>query len=257
MFGKLKEKIEMGFAEKLIAGFIERSCKNYVTTIVGIISVALYALTQFSGVIPPHYQAAVSAASEVLGGVALILAKDAGVKYPTEPSAPTSSKGLSAGLIVLAMLLLPSMAKAQIATIPPVPHPIQNLYALGASYNQGATPQVAGTALYAHLLTDGTYAFTAVDALPASIKPFTVTTNIGIGVAQKLATVGKVDVYVPTAAGISFNGSNTGWEWNAGALAAIKIHGQYYVMPEARFVKASIGGSGYQPIVGLLFAWGQ
>lgn len=162
------------------------------------------------------------------------------------------------GMIVMALFLFGGMARAQTASTPPLPAPApSNIYALGPSFNQSATPEIAGTALYAHRLTNGTYAFTAVDALPASVKPFTVTTNIGIGVAQKVATVGKVNIYAPTAAGISFSGQNTGWEWNAGALAAIRVHGQYYVMPEVRLVKASIGGSGYQPIVGVLFAWGQ
>lgn len=164
------------------------------------------------------------------------------------------------GVLIFAMLLLPALAAAQTATIPPVPAAnIANLYAAGVSYNGSANPQVAGTALYAHLLADtGTYAFTAVDALPESTKPFTVNTGIGVGIAQKVATIGKVPIYVPTAAGISFNGANTGWQWNLGALAAIKLKGDYYLMPTVRMVKSSVSnGSGYQPIIGLLFGWGK
>lgn len=52
--------------------------------------------------------------------------------------------------------------------------PIQNLYAIGPSYNFNATPAVAGTALYGHYVASpGTYAFAAVDALPNTVKPFT------------------------------------------------------------------------------------
>lgn len=136
---------------------------------------------------------------------------------------------------------------------------IQNLYAAGISYNNGASPAIAGSALYARLVADsGTYAFTAVDFVPNTLRPLTVNTNIGVGVAQKVATIANVPIYVPTSAGISFNGTNTGWQWNAGGLASIHIKGNYYAMPSVRLVKSSVSnGSGYQPIVGVLFAWGQ
>ncbi len=127
---------------------------------------------------------------------------------------------------------------------------LQNIYAGGISYSVG---------LYAHLVGNtGTYAFTAVDALPNTVKPFTVSTNIGAGIGQKVTTIGKIGIYMPTAAGISFNGANTGWQWNGGVLASIHVKGSYYVMPSARFLKSSVSnGSGYQPIVGVLLAWGQ
>jgi len=135
-----------------------------------------------------------------------------------------------------------------------------NVYAAGASFNNGATPRVAGTALYARLVNDGsgTYAFTVVDALPNTFKPFTVTTNIGAGVVQKLFSVGKVPVFAPTSAGISFTGTNTGWAWSTGALASIRFKSNWRVMPNVRVVKSSVSnGTGYQPIVGVLFGWGQ
>ncbi len=139
------------------------------------------------------------------------------------------------------------------------PAPVQNLYAAGASWNGAASPSVAGSALYAHLLTDGTYAFTHVDAVPASVKPFTVTTNIGAGVAQKVASLGKYNVYVPAAAGVSFNGANTGWEWNTGAAIAIPIGTKgYSLVPTLRFLRSNVsGGAGVQPIIGLLVGWGK
>lgn len=153
-----------------------------------------------------------------------------------------------------------AMAAAQPAPAPaPAAASLQNVYAGGVSYSIGATPAIAGTALYAHLIADtGTYAFTAVDALPSSSKPFTVSTNFGVGVGQKVATISKIGIYMPTAAGISFNGTNTGWQWNGGVLASIHVKGNYYVMPSARFLKSSVSnGSGYQPILGILIAWGQ
>jgi hypothetical protein len=134
-----------------------------------------------------------------------------------------------------------------------------NVYAAGISYNHGASPSIGGTGLYARLIADGsgTYAFTVVDALPATVKPFTVTTNMSVGIAQKLFTVGKVPIFAPTAAGISFTGLNTGWAWSTGGLASIKLKNNWRVMPNVRLLKSSVGGTGYQPIVGVLFGWGQ
>jgi hypothetical protein len=160
--------------------------------------------------------------------------------------------------IALALLCLTSaLGFAQATT--PAPTSIQNLYAVGASWNGAAAPSVAGSALYAHLLSNGTYAFTHIDAVPASVKPFTVTTNIGAGVAQKVATIGRLDIYVPAAAGVSFNGANAGWQWNTGVATAIAIGTKgYYVVPTVRFLQSNVsGGSGVQPIVGVLFGWGK
>jgi hypothetical protein len=171
------------------------------------------------------------------------------------------------GVLLLAVVLMNLFAirvQAQDPTLPSAPTPtpaaLQNLYAAGASYAVNSSPGVAGTALYAHLLSDGTgtYAFTVVDALPASVKPFTVTSNIGIGVAQRVATLGKVTFWVPTSAGVSWSGANVGWQWNGGGAATIPLKSGYYLVPTVRFLKSSIsGGSGYQPIVGLLFGWGK
>lgn len=134
-----------------------------------------------------------------------------------------------------------------------------NIYGAGVSYSVNGQPAVAGSAIYAHRLSDsGTYAFTHVDALPNTLKPLTVTTNVGAGVAQKVFSIGKVPLYMPTGAGVSFNGSNTGWEWNGGVLAAIHIRKQYFLMPTVRFLKSSVSnGTGYQPIIGLEFGVAQ
>lgn len=177
------------------------------------------------------------------------------------PQPPTDGAGSNLGkatILLLGLLLIPATLKAQ--TIPEAPAPqVQNLYAAGVSYSVGATPAIAGTGLYAHAVSsEGLYAFTVVDALPNTIKPFTVSTNVGVGIAQRLFRLGNVPVYAPTAAGISWNGGNTGWQWNGGVLASIHIRGDYYVLPSVRFLKSSVsGGTGYQPIIGILAAWGR
>lgn len=134
-----------------------------------------------------------------------------------------------------------------------------NIYAGGISYNHGADHAIAGTGLYARLVAGtGTFGFTVVDVLPSTLKPFTVTTNFSAGMAQKVVTIGNVTVYIPTAAGISYTGSATGWAWSTGALASVPIKGAWRAMPNVRMVKSSVsGGTGYQVIGGVLIGWGQ
>lgn len=138
---------------------------------------------------------------------------------------------------------------------------VSNLYLAGGSYSPGGSPSFAGSALYAHQINaSGTYAFTMIDALPASVKPFTVNTNIGIGIAQRVATINGYSIFVPTSAGISYSGTNTGWAWSTGAGVPFRLKpdSNWYAMPSVRVLKSSVsGGSGYQPIFGLMFGWGQ
>lgn len=222
------------------------------------------------GVIPfliPSILAYVSAHPHTTVGV--LLAAFVAAYHATAPkdqSANNSASSLTTlKAIVFVVLLLGLMvrpASAQTPTPAPTPAPTSpaNIYAAGISFNNSGSPSIAGTGMYARLISDGsgTYAFTVVDALPASLKPFTVTTNIGAGIAQKVVTLGSVPIFIPTSAGISYNGTNTGWAWSTGAIASIKIKGNWRVFPNVRIVKSSVSaGSGYQPIVGVLFGWGN
>lgn len=160
---------------------------------------------------------------------------------------------MKAAIAVVLFCILASFAVAQTQ--------VSNLYAAGVSYNNSGSPTVAGTGLYAHAITDGsgTYAFTVVDALPQSVKPFTVNTNFGAGIAQKAFSIGSVPVFVPTAAGISYNGSAVGWQWNTGLLTSIPLKGKlanWRVLPSIRVLKSSVG-TGYQPIFGIMFGYAK
>lgn len=152
-----------------------------------------------------------------------------------------------------AVLTLPLLAQT------PAPAAPQNLYAFGLSYNDYASPKIAGTALYAHLLdaNAGTYAFAVYDILPTKGNK-TVTSNVGAGVAQKLFTIGKIPIYVPLSAGFSFNGQNTGWAWSGGGMADFHIKGNWRLFPNVRFVKSSVNAnSGYQLIGGAMLSFGK
>jgi len=137
--------------------------------------------------------------------------------------------------------------------------PAHEFFAAGVSYQPGGYPALAGTGLYAKQATDsGTFAFTIVDALPASVKPFTVTTNFAGGIEQRVMTINNVQIFIPVAAGFSYSGTNSGWNWSSGGLALIPLKGSVSVAPNVRVVKSSVnGGSGYQLVGGVLFGWGR
>lgn len=212
--------------------------------------------------------AILAAAAQILHAVfPSIFSAPASTTPPSSPSGGTLAKA-AAVLIVLGLCAFPLHAQAAWSgsdALPATPAPSllpQNLYAAGASYNPGASPSIAGTALYAHYLTGSgtgtTYAFTVVDALPESVKPFEITTNVGAGIAEQVATFDGIPIFVPTSAGVQWSGSNVGWQWNGGAMALVRVKANYYLVPSLRFLKGSVsGGSGYQVIAGLEFGWGQ
>jgi hypothetical protein len=167
-------------------------------------------------------------------------------------------------IAIIALCLLTISAAAQTPSPSPAPSAtpaaIQNFYAGGISYGANASPSVAGTGLYAHQVvgSTGTYAFTVIDFVPASYKPLTVTSNIGAGVAQKTFTIANFPIYTTAAAGFSWSGPNAGWNWSAGGMAPIKIKGNYYIAPMIRVLKTNTnGGSGVQPIFGILIGFGK
>jgi hypothetical protein len=195
------------------------------------------------------------AATALIAGVTAVrmLKRPAPADQPATNSAPRLALAFVAALAL--MNLFGSVAAAQ---------NVNNLYVAGISVNPSAVPKVAGTALYAHQVNDGgTYAFTVFDALPVDGKAGTVTTNVGIGVAQKLVTVAGHDVYVPTSAGVQWTGQNMGWQWSTGAGATFKLRaasdGAWYLMPTIRVLKGSVSGpdASYQLVPGLMVGWGK
>ena len=254
--------------EKIIASLIERVFGNWITTVIGVLLGVVGAVAGVAQVIPStlmwhgyNVDALLTSVAGIVGAVALLLAKDKGITVDL----PKVGVILFA---ILAWMAAPGAVQAQTNDLP------TNLYAVGASYNNAASPAIAGTALYARIFTStdattgvvsktNTYAFTAMDILPVSKKPFTVSTNIGAGIAEKVFTFNGINVFMPTSAGVSITGSNTGWSWTGGIIADynIKKSGKptaYHIMPNVRFLKSSVsGGADYQLIGGVLFGWGK
>src|SRR5215469_2649328 len=140
-------------------------------------------------------------------------------------------------VVSLCLLILPAFGQSSPT----------NIYAVGASWNPGASPAFAGSALYAHAVdSSGTFAFTQLDILPASLKPFIVLSNVSAGVAQKALTVKGVNFYIPGSAGVSFTGQNVGWAWSSGVIASVRVK-SFRIMPNVRFLKSSVNNvAGYQ-----------
>jgi hypothetical protein len=168
---------------------------------------------------------------------------------------------------ITGMLLMVCAAVTFAQTAPPQEPPLpDNVYSIGGSYNNGGSPAYALTAIYAKLLSNdaGTYGFTVIDVLPVSVKPAIVTTNIGVGIAQRVLKLPNgVNIFAPVDAGVSITGTNTGWSWTGGILAdyVFKKNGipsRYHLQPNVRFIKSSVSnGAGYQLIGGLNFGFGN
>ena len=156
---------------------------------------------------------------------------------------------------------------AQVAPSTTTPTLPANVYALGMSYNNGAKPSMSGTFSYSRLLTSttgGTYGYTVLDILPVSFNPSVVTTNIGVGVAQKALTIGSVNLFIPASVGPTITGTNVGWNWTGGGLADYQIKKaglatNWHLQPNIRFVNANVNGAsnGYQLIFGMNIAFAQ
>lgn len=240
---------------KIAVWAIERIFKNWITTVLGLLLGFCAIVASVYNLIPSELVwngYPVAATLLKAAGVALALAgaiaQDKHIKI-NPPALPNDNSKL---LMILFVLAFGSLFSAPVYA-QNAPATDSNIYGAGVSYSVNASPAIAGTGLYARLITGSTYAFTSVDAVPNTLKPFTVTSNIGVGVAQKVLTLGGMPVFCVTGAGPSWTGSNVGWQYNGGCLGAIPYK-KLLIMPNVRFLKSSVSnGSGYQPIIGVMF----
>ena len=139
-----------------------------------------------------------------------------------------------------------------------------NVYAFGGSWNQSVSSQTsqqfAATVMYARSQTQsGTYAFTALDIVPTSVQPVTLTNQTSIGIGQRVLTLAGWRAYLTGATGPSWTGTNAGWAWIVGGMATHAIgKGGWMIMPNVRTIKSSVNNnSGYQLILGAMFGFGR
>lgn len=171
--------------------------------------------------------------------------------------------------ILLAVVLMFTAALALGQTTAVSTAHLTDLYGAGGAYSPNATPVGSAIAFEAHKLNaSGTWSFTeflAVPQLPSKTAagtptPFTMSSNVGTGVAQKFADFGAIPIYTTGTAGISWTGQDTSWQLNYGFMPVIPLKGKmagWYVLP---FVQGMSGGStigGTRFEVGFAMAWGR
>ena len=232
----------MDILEKMLAGFIERTFGNYITTIVGVLAMVLEAVNVFGSSIPLQYQNYVHMAAIVIAGVALMLAKDKGLPTDNIPTPGKTSVLLLFCLLVTAMLISPAQAQS-------------NVVGFGAAGSFNATPPIAGLGFYAKQIAGTqTYSATMCQVLPNNTKPLTVTTNCGTGIAQQAPfSIHGVTPYFILNGGIQWQGSNVGFQYSGLAILPIPLKKTgWYLGPYGGWNKGSVAnGTGYQPSGGL------
>jgi hypothetical protein len=130
----------------------------------------------------------------------------------------------------------------------------QNVVGLGVSFNQMNRASLAGSLMYAHRLTTTgkQWSFSSFDIVPLPTNPYISMTSITTGMAQEMGRIGKLVIILPIAAGISSNGSNTGWGWTSALLLSYPV-GRWRIMPNVRVNKTSVGqGAGPQMTFGVM-----
>ena len=130
----------------------------------------------------------------------------------------------------------------------------QNVVGLGVSFNQMNRASLAGSLMYAHRLTTTgrQWSFSSFDVIPLPTNPYISMTSVTTGVAQEMGCIGKLCIVLPLAAGITSNGTNTGWGWTSALLLSYPI-GHWRIMPNVRVNATSVGhGAGPQMTFGVM-----
>lgn len=153
--------------------------------------------------------------------------------------------------VITALLALPAFAQ----------HP-SDWVAAGVAYNQYASPQINGIAVYAHKIggdDHAVYSFTSISFISTSSKPYRVSTVTETGVAPLVRTIGRISVYGIATGGVATSavpdGTNVAAAFSGGGLAQITIGSGWTVGPYVRVLKAT--DADRQVAVGLLIGWGK
>jgi|SRR5579859_576013 len=95
----------------------------------------------------------------------------------------------------------------------------------GAAWNQNTTPQIAGWASYAKLVSGKgqTYSFTSWDVTSSKKTPFTAQTSARTGLAAVIRQLGPITVLGFGDAGMATSVSNFAGAFSGGGIAVIKL----------------------------------
>jgi hypothetical protein len=138
--------------------------------------------------------------------------------------------------------------------------PPEQFVGTGVAWNQFASPQINGMAVYAKRIlgeTRPTYSFSAVNFVSADARPFRLMTTTETGVAQYLTAFGPFAVYgigtAGLAAGGTDGGTSTGAVFTGGGLALAGVGKGWRLGPYFRIIKSTI--SDRQWAFGLMLGW--
>ena len=130
-----------------------------------------------------------------------------------------------------------------------------DFFGMGMSWNPYSAPEVTGNALYAHLITAGTYSFTLMDITSKQVRPFVPMATFTSGIAQHVRDLGPAKIFWVGTVGVSAGGNNVGWTWTTGGAVSFALGKGWVVMPCVRVLKSSV--SEFQGVAGLIFGWGK
>ena len=157
--------------------------------------------------------------------------------------------------LLLITILLVSAIGLTAQTLP------STLYGVGLAGSPSATPPVAGMGLFAKQVTGTTYSATLFQVIPNNQQKFTVTSNIGTGIAQQLFVIPGTNyaVYGMATGGVSWQSSNVGVSFSGAATVPFRYkQSNWYVLPFVGWNKSSVAnGTGYQLTAGTIVSWGK
>ncbi len=169
--------------------------------------------------------------------------------------------------IALALLLAVLALSATAQTETP-----QQWAGAGITYNQFATPQINGLAVYARRLADSTprtYLFNSINVLNAyfedvtvngkSTRVFRLITMAETGIAQHVLEFGRFNVYalgqLGVAAGSNASGTDVGMALTGGGIALASVGKGWSLGPVLRVTRTGVGERQWS--AGLLLGWGK
>lgn len=265
-FKPLERKLEMNLIEHVIASLVERVFHNYVTTVIGVLVVLAATLGGMAQSIADglmiygiHVHAALVTAAAVALGVACILAKDSGVKLPTQ-----------VGMILLALAVVlggtaPASAQSAISPLPnapaapvgftastgPVAINYRGAWSVGTIVDQSFDLMDFGAKKTNHLIIAGSELLAPTPGWNAYLGKVTLAPDFSKVLARTNIAPNSLSVSFDAAAGVATptsSGSNIAWYAGGGlkyqltsALSWQSLQAQYGAIGSQRFAALSTG----------------
>ena len=136
----------------------------------------------------------------------------------------------------------------------PAPSQVEHdVFGAVVNWDNYSSPKVTGTLGYAKLITGNTYSFTTVDVNSAHTHPWSVQTSITTGIAQRLTTVSKFQIYTGGTFGVATTGSNVGGAYSGRVLIVRPIKGNWAGIAIMGVSGATI--SNVRPVLGVGFGY--